>query len=112
MLAPLIAEEQIYGIFDGRAKLYVDNRGFCARCIGSHPLKYASHFIRSFFRKHFDQTNMSEFIKNNDQQPLFFDHCRKYIFFHALLEKSTKVFFSQEFSNMTRGGKCASQQRT
>src|SRR5256885_8719559 len=55
---------------------------------------------------------MGEFVKDNDQQPLFFHHGRKYIFFHALLENSAKIFLSKQFSNMAGGGKWASEQRS
>src|SRR2546429_9402117 len=55
---------------------------------------------------------MGEFVKDNDQQPLFFHHCRKYIFFHTLLENSAKIFLSKQFSNMAGGGKCAREQRS
>src|SRR2546430_12412125 len=53
---------------------------------------------------------MGEFVKDNDQQPLFFHHGRKYIFFHTLLENSAKIFLSKQFSNMAGGGKNASEQ--
>src|SRR2546421_11771033 len=55
---------------------------------------------------------MGEFVKDNDQQPLFFHHGRKYIFFHALLENSAKIFLSKQFSNMAGGGKSAREQRS
>src|SRR2546421_6983387 len=54
---------------------------------------------------------MGEFVKDNDQQPLFFHHGRKYIFFHTLLENSAKIFLSKQFSNMAGGGKSAHEQR-
>jgi hypothetical protein len=53
---------------------------------------------------------VSQPIKYDDEQPLFFHHRGVDIFLHALLKDAAKVLFIEQSGNLSRRGKDTSKQ--